>query len=114
MITNNRTKKILSKKQKFLTTPLQKAIGLMFKPKLKGCLVFKWKKSLIIGLHMWFVFQSIDVLWLDKNNKVVELLENFRPFTFYTPKKKACRVLELPDGTIRRSKTKLGDTISIR
>ena len=38
---------------------------------------------------MFFVFFPIDVLFLDKNKKVVELKENFKPFSIYFPKNKA-------------------------
>ena len=61
---------------------------------------------------MLFVFYSIDVLFLDKDKGVVELKEDFRPFRFYTPKNKAKYVIELPDGIIKKTGTKLGDKIS--
>ena len=34
------------------------------------------------------------------------------PFTTYSPKKKAKYVIELPAGTIRKSKTRLGDEVA--
>ena len=75
-------------------------------------LIFIFEKEKIIPLHMLFVFYSIDVLFLDKNKKIVEIKENFRPFRFYTPKNKAEYVVELPNGIIKKSGTKLGDKIS--
>ena len=61
---------------------------------------------------MLMVFYPIDVLFLDKDRKVVELKENFRPFAFYTPKNNAQYIIELPKNTVKKSKTKLGDKIS--
>ena len=61
---------------------------------------------------MFFVFYPIDVLFLDKNKKVVEVKENFRPFEFYTPKNKAKYVIELEKNTIKSSKTKVGNKIN--
>ena len=61
---------------------------------------------------MLFVFCPIDVLFLDKNKKVVEIKENFMPFTFYTPKNKAKYVIELPSDLIRKTRTEVGDKIS--
>jgi uncharacterized membrane protein (UPF0127 family) len=82
----------------------------MFSAKSKN-LVFVFKKEKINPLHMLFVFYPIDVLFLDKNKKIVEIKENFRPFEFYTPKKKSKYVIELAKGAVKRSKTKVGDKI---
>ena len=83
----------------------------MFRTKIKKPLVFVFKKEKIVTLHMLFVFFPIDVLFLDKNKKVVELKADFRPFTFYTQKKKSMYVIELPEGFIKKNKIRLGDEI---
>jgi uncharacterized membrane protein (UPF0127 family) len=44
----------------------------------------------------------------------VEIKENFKPFVFYTPKNKAMYVIELLKGTIKSSKTKIGDRIEFQ
>ena len=41
---------------------------------------------------MLFVFYPIDVLFLDKNNIVVDKKDNFKPFTLYNSKKKGERI----------------------
>lgn len=86
--------------------------GLMFskKPDFGLVFVFNWEKR--ISLHMLFVFYPIDVLFLDSCKKVVEIKENFRPFTAYLPRRKSKFIMELPSGTIKKSKTNVGDTIS--
>ena len=61
---------------------------------------------------MFFVFYPIDVLFLDKYKKVVEVKENFRPFEFYTPKNKALYTIELPQNTIKKTKTGIGNKIN--
>jgi uncharacterized membrane protein (UPF0127 family) len=63
---------------------------------------------------MWFVFQSIDILFLNNKHEVVEIKEGLRPFTFYLPKKRSSSVIELPSGVISSSMTKLGDTITFK
>ena len=63
---------------------------------------------------MFFVFYPIDVLFLDKNKKIVEIKENFKPFTLHNPKNKAQYIIELPKGTIKQTKTGIGDTISFK
>jgi len=86
---------------------ISKAIGLMFALKPRN-LLFVFNKEVIRGLHMLFVFFPIDVVFLDKNKKVVELKEGFMPFTFYRPRNKAMYVLEMAKGSVRRYRIKLG------
>ena len=113
MIKNITKNKILAKKTILCKNNISKAIGLMFSRK-KKTLIFIFKKEKIIPLHMFFVFYPIDVIFLNKNKKVVEIKQNLRPFAFYIPKNKAKYVIELPHKTIRKTKTKLGDTISFK
>ena len=75
-------------------------------------LIFDFEKEKIISLHMIFVFYPIDVLFLDRIKLVVDLKENFAPFTFYASKKKAMYAIELPKGTIKKSGTNVGDRIN--
>jgi len=62
------------------------------------------------SLHMWFVFGSIDVLFI-RNNRVADVKRDFRPFTFYTSKAIANTVIELPAGMSRD--VKVGDVVAI-
>jgi len=48
------------------------------------------------SLHMFFVFFPIDVYFLDKDKKVVEIKKNFKPFTIYSAKNKARYLVESP------------------
>lgn len=109
MIVNATKSLILSRKHKSCKSFCSKALGLMFSsPK---CLVFEFEKERKIGLHMLFVFFPIDVLWLNSKKVVVEKA-TLHPFTFYTPKKKAKYVVELPKGKAKG--TRIGDKIVIR
>ena len=106
-------KKILASDIKFCKNFLNKSIGLVFHTKLKDKgLIFIYDKEEKVSLHMVFVFFPIDVLFLDKNKKVIEMKKNFRPFSLYIPKKKAKYILELPEGTIQKTKTGIGDKIN--
>ena len=110
MLKNKRNNKILAKEVKLCKNNFSKALGLMFsKPK---TLIFVLKKEKIISLHMFFVLYPIDVLFLNKNKKVVQLKENFRPFRIMIAKKPAKYIIELPNQTIQKTDTKLGRTIS--
>jgi uncharacterized membrane protein (UPF0127 family) len=77
-------------------------------------LVFEFDKPKLQGLHMFFVFYPIDMLFLDEKKRVVEMKRDFRPFTTYNSTGKAKYVLELQSGTIRKSKTREGDELEWR
>ncbi len=82
---------------------LSKAKGLMFSFSSKPRpLLFIFSKEEIYSLHMLFVFFPIDVLFLDSSKRIVELKNNFLPFTFYKPKNKARYIIELPKGSITK------------
>ncbi len=80
----------------------------MFSP--KKILVFAFNKDTHVPLHMLFVFFPIDVLYLNKNKQVIEVKQNFKPFTFYTPKVKARYVVELP----YRTHASVGDSVTFK
>jgi uncharacterized protein len=87
-----------------------KAAGLMFHPRIKDkAFVFVNREEEYVPLHMFFVFQTIDVLFLDSDKKIADIKQDFRPFTLYFPKKNAKYVIELPQDTVRKKKIKLGD-----
>ncbi len=79
---------------KTCATPLSQSIGLMFSRK-KICL-FILKKPKRISLHNWFVFYPLTIYFFNKNKQLIEKKEKFLPFSFYTSKKPAQYVLEIP------------------
>ena len=88
MLKNKRNNKTLAKKPIACKNSFSKAIGMMFSRKNKT-LFFVFKKEKMISLHMFFVFYPIDVLFLNKNKKVVQLKENFKPFRILIAEKPA-------------------------
>ena len=101
----------MAKNTEFCDDILSKFIGLMFSRPQKKALILKFNQEENISLHMVFVFYPIDVLFLSKNKIVIDKKENFRPFTFYKSKKKAMYAIELLNGTIKKTKTEIGDRI---
>ena len=96
MIKNITKNKIIVKEKKICNSIFSRAFGLMFTKKNNNLgLIFKFNKEQIIPMHMLFVFYPIDVLFLNKEKKVVEIKKSFKPWTFYTPKKKAMYVIEI-------------------
>jgi uncharacterized membrane protein (UPF0127 family) len=60
---------------------------------------------------MWFVFGPIDVVALDGRGMVIALKERFRPWTMWSSKVPVSCVIELPVGTVSKTKTRVGDRI---
>ena len=87
---------------------LSKARGLMFSR--KENLVFVFGKEKQISLHMFFVFFPIDVLFLDRNKRIVEIKRNFQPFSFYTSKEKAKYAVELTE----KNSYKIGEKFTLQ
>ncbi len=104
----NKTKATtVSEKTEICTTLWQKASGLMFSE--QRDLLFEEAKEKRISLHMCFVFYPIDIIYLNKEKQVVEIKENFKPFTLYVPKCNAQYVLELKKGAVQASETAITD-----
>ncbi len=65
------------------------------------------------SIHTVGMLFSIDVLLLDKDNRVAGLRELVRPFSMTWPNLHAKSVLELPTHTISCSRTQAGDQLVI-
>ena len=67
-------KRSIVKKVTIWYTLLPKIRGLMLRREIHDeGFVLAWRSEGIHGIHMWFVFFPIDILFLDKEKKVVEL-----------------------------------------
>lgn len=102
--------KLISNNVKFCNG-FSKIKGLMFSRRLKNneCLILNNSSN----IHMLFVFQSIDVVWLNKNKEVIDKKENIKPFTFSVKSKiKSNCVIELPLGKAKLFK--LGNKVDFR
>ena len=77
-------------------TFIKKLVGLMFK-KEKIDNIYHFPKC--SSIHTFFMFQSIDICMTDKDNKIVYLKENLRPWHIIWPQKKAYHTYEMPLNT---------------
>ncbi len=62
------------------------------------------------SVHTWFMSIPIDVIFLDRENRVVGLRRNMKPFRMAGAWRGA-RTLELPVGTIAATGTSVGDSV---
>ena len=65
------------------------------------------------SIHMLFMKFAIDVIFIDDKNKVAGLIRRIKPFAFSPIFWKSACAIELPAGTIERTKTQIGDSIQI-
>lgn len=65
------------------------------------------------SIHTFFMRFAIDVIFLDRDNRVVGLKENMPPFRVTPIYYRAIQVVELPAYTISRTKTQLNDRIQL-
>lgn len=84
-------------------------IGFMFKiKKINYGLCFPKCNS----IHTFFMFQTIDIIMTNKNNKILYLFPNLKPNRIIMPKKNVYYTYELPIDSIK--KLKLNDFFDIK
>ncbi len=88
-----------------------KSLGLMFRKNPKP-LLFVFRRSRRVFLHMFFVFFPIDVVFLDSEREVVEIKEDFQPWDTYRSEKECRFVLELPEGSVEDN-FQVGDNVEL-
>ncbi len=64
------------------------------------------------SIHMFGMKFAIDALFLDKDDVVVGVLEDFAPGKMSGIFSRAKTCLELPAGTVKRTGTTIGDVVS--
>ena len=85
---------------------IQRVLGLMFKSKNAGALIFKFRKPTKGKIHSLFVFFPFVAVWLNKNGQVVDL-RKVKPFTFVvSSKKKYSSLIEIPINSKYKEKIK--------
>ena len=80
--------------------PFSRMKGLMFSQDLSG------DDGLLIrpcnSIHTFFMRYSLDVIFLDKNFKVIKVIYDLKPWKMSWIYFKANQVLEMKDGTMRK------------
>lgn len=65
------------------------------------------------GIHTIGMKFPIDVLFLNKQNHMLQLVSGMAPYRVSSIQLRSYSVLELPNGTIRKSRTEVGDRLEI-
>ena len=101
---------LISKRSKFCKGILSKFIGFMFNfSKDYDSIILKSKNS---SIHMFFVFFTLKIIWLDSNFKVIETKKAYPFMSIYPPKKKSDYILELKKYS--KINVRIGDQIKIK
>jgi len=65
------------------------------------------------GIHTVGMKFAIDVVFLDKDYRVIGLTAGMAPYRLSSVHLRGYSVLELPNGTIKKSRTEIGDQFEI-
>ena len=114
-LVNKTRNKIIASDIKVRKTIWGEFIGLRFYPKLKDdeAMVFNFSKQIPVSVDMFFVFYPIDVLFLDKDMKVIGMKKNFWPFAMMWKSIFCKHIVELKKGRIDATHTRIGDSIKL-
>ncbi len=96
IILNYKGKKI-QLELKEMVGPFNEARGLMFSCKKNAkALLFSFKKPTGLSMHSFFVFFKFISIWLDENNKIIEI-RKISPWGIgIKPKTKFTKLIEIP------------------
>jgi uncharacterized membrane protein (UPF0127 family) len=107
IVRNDERETVLGEAIEVADTAVRRVKGLLGRECLEDGqgLLFKQCSS----LHTLFMRFPIDILFIDKQGKVLKSRSDVRPFKFVASPWKAYYALELPSGAITRSNTRVGD-----
>lgn len=109
MIVKNVTNRtIVSLNCKFASSSLDRALGLLRKSNPRSLLI-----ETRFGVHTFGLSIPIDVLVLDDERIVQSVKVGLKPNRTFFWNPKYSLILELPAGTIKKSKTEIGDKLEI-
>ncbi len=93
------------------------SLGLIFRRKLKheAYVLESLTESIWSStLHTFFVFKELEIIWLNRDYKIVDMLEAAPRFKLsLAPKEKAKYVIEASNGFIKKHRLKNGQKLKI-
>ena len=111
-IINNSKNTVIADAARVADTWRSRMVGLLGKKNLPA------GEALVItrcrSIHMFFMRFAIDVIFVDKSDRVVGLVENIQPFRLSPIFLSSSRAVELPAGTIAATRTSRGDRLEWR
>ncbi|MGQ9824612.1 MAG: DUF192 domain-containing protein [Desulfotomaculales bacterium] len=111
VLINVSKKAVLARRVRTAASFWTRLAGLIGKPSLPAGEALLLKKC--GAVHTCFLRFKIDVAFLDRRGKVLEMVTDLRPYRFPRPVRGACQVVELPAGTLQRTGTLPGDVLTL-
>ncbi len=113
MITNETKHRAWHGRVKIADNFLKRFKGLMFERGIDYALIFVLpvETRANASIHMFFMLEDIDVIWLDSSKRVADF-KNAKRMRIYVPRKPAKYVIEGPTGIIGALKVEVGDLIT--
>ena len=109
MITNISKGTVLALRETKADNFFARAMGLM------GRSNFSAQEAMVIvpcrSVHTFFMRFPIDIIFLDKDNRIIEIIESMKPFRLSRINYRAYSVVELAAGTIHATQTTAGDSL---
>ena len=107
-VRNTTKKTVLVDQVKFAQTILEKTRGLLGSDTPEVLLI-----KTRFGIHTFGMKYAIDVMILDKNNRVVKLRPSLPPNSIVLWNPKYDTIIEMPEGIIEKTHTEIGDLIEL-
>lgn len=111
IIVNKRNNEILAQNIKLADSFFDRLMGVMFIKEMKdmdGLLLSPGN-----SIHNFFVRFALDVVFIDRKNRVVKVIRGFKPWRMTRIYFTAVKVLELPAGKLIED-IKVGDELEVR
>jgi len=113
MIYNLRNKKIISNFPFFAENFLDRLFGLI------GETEFSVRQDAMVfphcgAVHCFFMRMAIDIVFVDRGNRVVMLCPGVKPWKICMGGTDACCAVELPEGTISCADIRIGDQLDFK
>jgi len=101
------------------TSTHMQIVGLSGKNNIKenSGMLFEFATEDYYGVWMKEMRFAIDILWADKDMKIIYIEKNIKPDTYpniFSPREVARYVLEVPSGFVAKHNIKIGDTFFIK
>ncbi len=109
----NGTKSNVISDAKLADSFISRALGLMFKKRLKegSGLLIKYNPQLrSSAIHCFFMRFVIDLIFIDDEKRVIDL-KTLPPWRVYTPRGRPLWVLEVNEGVIEEKNVETGDVL---
>ncbi|MFC1755250.1 DUF192 domain-containing protein [Thermoproteota archaeon] len=111
-IVNKTKSSVLAEKAEIANTPLSRMKGLLGRDKIdlgEGLVIVPCS-----AIHTFFMKFSIDVAFIDVNNKVVALSRDLTPGKLFSGGRESKKVIELPVGILESTNTCIQDLIELQ